>query len=153
MELPELTGSPKQITWASSIRKDRLKVWKASSPEIFKDVENKLVALTDAGWWISYKDKDMGTVSKHFLDGTDLKKIQRDDWLQKEKKQEKKDSAGVKSYLKKELQKESCGRKIAGAQGIKVTLSDSNGDGLMRFESQAVNTRTGETCSDPNCPF
>ena len=53
-------------------------MWKVSSPEMFKDVENKLVAMTDAGWWISYKDKDIDTVSKHFLDGIDLNKIQRD---------------------------------------------------------------------------
>ena len=89
MELPELKGSPKQVAWAAKIRKDRFKVWAVSSPEMFKDVGSKLSALTDAGWWISYKDQDISTVLKHFTDGVDLNKLHRDEWLQKEKKQEK----------------------------------------------------------------
>ena len=153
MELPELKGSPKQTAWASRIRKDRLKVWGVSSSEMFKDIENKLVTMTDAGWWISYKDKAIDTVFNHFVDGIDLNKIQRDEWEKKQKKHDQKDSAGVRAYLKKELEKESQGKKITIKSDFEVALCGSNGDGLMRWESQAIDTRTGQVCSDSNCPF
>ena len=150
MKLPDLQGSPKQVNWASRIRQDRLKVWQESSPEMYKEVERTLVSVTDAGWWISYKDKDITTVCNHFLHGVDLQKLQRDQWRKQEKKQEQKDSAEVRAYLKRELE---VGRKVDSKQVSKVTLRRSMGDGLVRFEGLAIDTRTGEVSCDPDLPF
>jgi len=35
----QLTGAPKLVVWAEKIRKDRLKVWQETSPEIFAAIE------------------------------------------------------------------------------------------------------------------
>jgi hypothetical protein len=153
MTLPTLTGSPKQTSWATKIRSDRLKIWQESSPQKFKEIEKSLVTITDAGWWIAYKDKDITTVYNHFSEGIDLNKLQRDEWEKNQKKQDKKDSASVKKYLKREIDKEDRGTKIDGKQDSKLTLSRSRDDGLMKWESSAIDTRTGEVSSDPDLPF
>lgn len=156
MNLPELQGSPKQVSWAARIRHERLMVWQNSSPELFTSIEQSLAVMTDAGWWISYKDKDITTVCNHFLHGVDLQKIQRDQWRMKEKKQEQKESSEVRSYLKKELQKEL--QKETVRKGITkldatVIQSVSGKDGLMRFASQSIDRKTGEVSRDPDVPF
>jgi hypothetical protein len=153
MTLPTLTGSPKQTSWATKIRSDRLKVWSDSSPQKFKEIENSLVTITDAGWWISYKDKDIITVFNHFSEGIDLNKIQRDEWEKNQKKKELKDSAGVRAYLKKELKKESNGKKIDGKQDDKLTMIGPSDDGLMKWEGPVIDSRTGEVSSDTDLPF
>jgi hypothetical protein len=153
MTLFPLTGSPKQTSWATKIRKDRLKVWASSSPEKYQEIENSLVTITDAGWWISYKDKDITTVYNHFKEDIDLNKIQREEWEKNQKKQDKKDSANVKKYLKKEIEKEGRVMKIDGTQDGQMTLSRSRDDGLIRWESPAIDTRTGEVSNDSDLPF
>ena len=153
MTLSNLKGSDKQISWATMIRKDRLKVWASSSPQKFKEIENSLVTITDAGWWISYKDKDITTVYNHISEGIDLNKLQREEWEKNQKKKVQKDSTNVKKYLKKELEKEDKGMKIDGKQDGKMTLSGSRDDGLMKWEGPVIDTRTGEVSSDPDLPF
>jgi hypothetical protein len=147
MNLPDLKGSPKQVNWASKIRADRLKVWSESSSERFGEIEGTLATMTDAGWWISYKDKDINTVYNHLHQGVDLQKTHREAWLKQEKKQEQKDSSEVRAYLKKELVKESSGN------SSKLPLKVSVGEGLMKWESQTIDTRTGKVSCDPNLPF
>ena len=57
--------------------------------------------------------------------------------------------ASVKKYLKKE----SNGKKFDGKRDGKMTLSGSMDDGLMKWESPAIDTRTGEVSNDPDMPF
>jgi len=66
----KLIGAPKQVAWAEKVRKDRLKVWQETSPEIFKAVESIVTQETSADWWISYKDKGLDVVCRHLLGGS-----------------------------------------------------------------------------------
>ena len=66
----KLTGAPKLVVWAEKVRKDRLKVWQETSPEIFKAIEPILTNQTSADWWISYKDKGLEVVCTQLLGGT-----------------------------------------------------------------------------------
>ena len=150
MNLPALQGSPKQVQWASRIRTERLRVWLESSPERFGEIEATLATMTDAGWWISYRDKDITAVCNHLHQGIDLQKIQRDQWRKQEKKQEQKESSEVRAYLKKEMKKEA-ERKKGSVSGL--TKVGSLDDGLMKWEGPALDTRTGELSRDPNVPF
>ena len=65
----KLTGAPKIVVWAEKVRKDRLKVWQETSPEIFKAIESIVMRETRADWWIAYKDKGLDVVCKHLLGG------------------------------------------------------------------------------------
>ncbi|HEY6871634.1 MAG TPA: hypothetical protein VI298_02785 [Geobacteraceae bacterium] len=65
----KLAGAPKQVAWAEKVRKDRLKVWQETSPEIFKAIEPIVTRETRADWWIAYKDKGLDVVCKHLLGG------------------------------------------------------------------------------------
>lgn len=65
----KLIGAPKLVVWAEKVRKDRLKVWQETSPEIFKAIESILTLQTSADWWISYKDKGLDVVCKQLLGG------------------------------------------------------------------------------------
>ena len=65
----KLTGAPKLVVWAEKIRKDRLKVWEETSPEIFKAVEAIVTGETSADWWIAHKDKGLETVCKLLRSG------------------------------------------------------------------------------------
>ena len=65
----KLTGAPKLVVWAEKIRKDRLKVWEETSPEIFKAVEAVVTSETSADWWIAHKDKGLETVCKLLRSG------------------------------------------------------------------------------------
>jgi hypothetical protein len=65
----KLTGAPKQVAWAEKVRKDRLKVWRETSPEIFAAIESIVTREGRADWWIAYKDKGLDVVCKHLLGG------------------------------------------------------------------------------------
>ena len=65
----KLTGAPKLVVWAEKIRKDRLKVWQETSPEIFKAVEAIVAMERSADWWIAHKDKGLEVVCKLLLGG------------------------------------------------------------------------------------
>jgi hypothetical protein len=65
----KLTGAPKQVVWAEKVRKERLRVWQETSPEIFKAIEAVVTRETRADWWIAYKDKGLDVVCKHLLGG------------------------------------------------------------------------------------
>jgi hypothetical protein len=65
----KLTGAPKLVLWAEKIRKDRLRVWQETSPEIFAALEPILNLQTRADWWITYKDKGLEVICNHLLGG------------------------------------------------------------------------------------
>jgi hypothetical protein len=65
----KLTGAPKMVVWAEKVRKDRLKVWQETSPEIFSAIESLLNLQTTANWWLSYKDKGLELVCTQLLSG------------------------------------------------------------------------------------
>jgi hypothetical protein len=65
----KLTGAPKLVIWAEKIRKDRLKVWQETSPEIFKAIETIVTRERSANWWIAHKDKGLEVVCKLLLGG------------------------------------------------------------------------------------
>ena len=64
-----LKGTEKQVNWASAIRKDRLKVWQASAPDSFKELEVMLTQQGVASWWIASKDKSLEEVSGQLRGG------------------------------------------------------------------------------------
>lgn len=66
----KLTGAPKLVIWAEKIRKDRLKVWQDTSPEIFKAVEAIVAKEASADWWIAHKDKGLEVICKLLLSGS-----------------------------------------------------------------------------------
>ncbi len=65
----KLTGAPKMVVWAEKVRKDRLKFWQETSPEIFAAIESLLNLQTTADWWLSYKDKGLDLVCTQLLSG------------------------------------------------------------------------------------
>jgi hypothetical protein len=65
----QLTGAPKLVVWAEKIRKDRLKVWQETSPEIFKAIEAIITREKSADWWIAHKDKGLEVVCKLLRSG------------------------------------------------------------------------------------
>jgi hypothetical protein len=65
----KLTGAPKLVVWAEKVRKDRLKVWQETSPEIFQAIQSIVNRETSADWWIAYKDKGLDVVCKQLLGG------------------------------------------------------------------------------------
>lgn len=66
----KLTGAPKLVVWAEKVRKDRLKVWQETSPEIFIAIESIVTRETSADWWIAHKDKGLEVVCKLLLSGS-----------------------------------------------------------------------------------
>ncbi len=83
----KLTGAPKLVVWAEKVRKDRLKVWQETSPEIFKAIESIVTRETRADWWIAYKDKGLDVVCKQLLGGN----LQRPAAVPRKKADTKKD--------------------------------------------------------------
>jgi len=65
----KLTGAPRLVVWGEKVRKDRLKVWQETSPEIFKAIEPLLNRQTSADWWIACKDKGLEVVCTQLLAG------------------------------------------------------------------------------------
>lgn len=150
MKLPALKGSPKQVAWGEKIRAERLRVWAESSPERFAGIAGQVTAMTDAGWWISYRDRDIVTLCNHLREDVDLRKLQLDQWRQQEKRREQRERASTRAYLKKELQEEARSRAAADTAGMTPPLA---GGGLMKWDGPARDTRTGELCRDPDLPF
>jgi hypothetical protein len=66
----KLVGAPKLVVWAEKIRKDRLKVWQETSPEIFRAIEPIVNQQSRADWWIANKDKGLDAICKLFLGST-----------------------------------------------------------------------------------
>lgn len=62
--LPALKGSPKQTNWAYAIRAKRLEAWGAelSRGQVSNDDYERLISNTDAGFWISNKDRSLADV-------------------------------------------------------------------------------------------
>ena len=150
MKLPVLKGSPKQVAWGEKIRAERLRVWAGSSPEKFAGIAGQVTAITDAGWWISYRDRDIVTLCNHLREDVDLRKLQLDQWRQQEKSREQRERSSTRAYLKKELQQEERSRNAAGTAGMTPLPA---GGGIMKWESPARDIRTGELCRDPDLPF
>jgi hypothetical protein len=73
----KLTGAPKLVVWAEKIRKDRLKVWQETSPEIFAAIETIVTQETSADWWIAHKDKGLEVVCKLLMTGKLQKKPEK----------------------------------------------------------------------------
>lgn len=87
----QLTGTPKLVVWAEKIRRDRLKVWQETSPEIFKAVEAIVMNENSADWWIAHKDKGLEVVCKLLRSGN----------LQRPFSASKRDQARTKPFVKK----------------------------------------------------
>lgn len=49
MQLPQLKGTPRQVTWAESIRAERLPIWEERAPDSV-DIAR---SVCDATWWIA----------------------------------------------------------------------------------------------------
>jgi hypothetical protein len=59
--LPSLKGTPKQVKFAESVRRDTLRrVWSAGH----KDLARSMATIADAGWWLSNRDRPLESV--HF---------------------------------------------------------------------------------------
>lgn len=71
--LAELTGSPKQVSWASNIRAEKLadaeqlaeKVTR--NKDMFDGAINKMKAETTASWWIDRRDDTVMDILKELL--------------------------------------------------------------------------------------
>lgn len=71
--LAELTGSPKQVSWASDIRAEKLadaeqlaeKVTR--NKDMFDGAINKMKAETSASWWIDRRDDTIMDILKELL--------------------------------------------------------------------------------------
>ena len=72
MELIELKGTEKQVNWAKTIRKDRLKVWEGTDPEFFQIVETMLTKQCASAWWITSRDKGLKEACSQLLDAKPL---------------------------------------------------------------------------------
>lgn len=60
VELAQLTGTPKQIAWAESIRRDRISELVRNYPNVDKDrVATVLNHKTSASWWIDNRHHDI----------------------------------------------------------------------------------------------
>jgi len=59
MQLTELKGTEKQVNWAKTIRKDRLKVWQGADTDFFQIVETMLTKQGASSWWITCRDKTL----------------------------------------------------------------------------------------------
>jgi hypothetical protein len=69
LEFATLKGTEKQVNWAKTIRKNRLKVWQESAPDSFKDVELTLSQQGVASWWIASKDKSLKEICSQLQGG------------------------------------------------------------------------------------
>lgn len=79
MNLPDLTGTQRQLDWAKDIRPRKLRQWETQMTEYLKnprrtaDQKEERVSLfervqnvTDAGWWIDARDKYLDEVSPNW---------------------------------------------------------------------------------------
>lgn len=58
INLPELTGSEKQVAWADKIRRERLAAASRNDPEVAK----RFVGQTDAKWWIDNRGANLARI-------------------------------------------------------------------------------------------
>jgi hypothetical protein len=65
----KMSGAPRLVVWAEKIRKDRLKVWQETSPEVFTAIAALVNQQTSADWWIANKAKGLDAVCKQLLGG------------------------------------------------------------------------------------
>ena len=56
LDLPELVGSDRQVSWATTIRMKRLAAIMAGSSADGADGHQACIAVTDAKWWIDHRD-------------------------------------------------------------------------------------------------
>ena len=56
LELPPLTGSDRQVAWATTIRAGRLATMVAADPAVDHDSLQACLAMTDAKWWIDHRN-------------------------------------------------------------------------------------------------
>lgn len=90
MNLPELTGTPKQIAWANTLRLEALNKFheeaehirsrkkktyyttddeeRISLKDVIDDMENALVHITDATFWINYRTAPFGVYIREAYD-------------------------------------------------------------------------------------
>jgi hypothetical protein len=123
--LAELIGSPKQIAWAKSIRKDKLVQWKSSDPIVFQRVEPNLHNETSAKWWIDQRESDIGAILAS-VQGSATGKVMGKPAVSKVPEP----STDKKTYV--------------------VTGDDS---GITRYVGELRDAVTGEIVVDPDCPF
>ncbi|MBB5717028.1 hypothetical protein [Sphingomonas aerophila] len=63
--LPELVGSDRQVSWATTIRMKRLAAILATSSINGADSHQACIAVTDAKWWIDHRDlTDIDLIAK-----------------------------------------------------------------------------------------
>jgi len=103
--------------WATKTRLDRLNVLWEADHDLSTAIAGEPGTITDAVWWISYRDQDVATVWHHFREGVNLKKIQREQVQQQERQQAHKDRTEVIAYHKKELAKEKQAAENSGKGG------------------------------------
>ncbi|MCM0080968.1 hypothetical protein L4X63_05130 [Geomonas sp. Red32] len=65
--MTKLVGAPKLVIWAEKIRKERMRVWQETSPEVFKAIEPLVSRQSNADWWITNKDKGLDAICKLLL--------------------------------------------------------------------------------------
>lgn len=150
MKLAELRGSSKQIEWARRIRDQKISAWQNSSQEKYEEIEAFLAQVTDAGWWIAYRDQAVSAVYNHLVEGVDLQQLRKDEWVKKQRGQERKDAAEVRSLLRKEFAQE---RNAQHEGGARLIQPGAGVERRLRWESQAFDMQTGEVSSDPDLPF
>lgn len=71
----ELKGSPKQISWAKSIRADRMDRWKRSDPSAFQHVQSSLENESSASWWITHREKKLKDVLSFIVEGGEKRAV------------------------------------------------------------------------------
>jgi hypothetical protein len=72
MELPQLQGTEKQINWAETIRKNRIKAWQSCSA-IYDAIEKDIYGKKLASWWIANKDKNAEEIYRFIQGGSSAK--------------------------------------------------------------------------------
>jgi hypothetical protein len=78
MELLALKGTEKQINWAKTIRKDRLKAWQEADPDFFQIVETMLAKQVASSWWITSRDKSLKEACSQVQDTKPLPPAKKD---------------------------------------------------------------------------
>lgn len=56
LDLPPLTGSDRQVAWATSVRASRLAALIAEPDNIETNASLTCLVITDAKWWIDHRD-------------------------------------------------------------------------------------------------
>ena len=59
IDLPALAGSDKQVSWATTIRVERLAALLRKDPEAVQ----RFAAIAEAKWWIDHRSADLATIT------------------------------------------------------------------------------------------